>query len=77
MIFHCLWILRGEHYEGTITPSVEKGSDGMPVYFRVTLGDEPFANLCCGPKGWSEREGADTPKGLISAIGDYIMDYYE
>ena len=67
----------GKHYEGTIMPSVEKGPNGMPVYYRITLGDELFAYLCCGDNGWSERDGSGQPKGLISAIGEYIVDYYE
>ena len=67
----------GKHYEGTIMPSVEKGPNGMPVYYRVTLGDELFAYLCCGDSGWSERDGSGQPGGLISAIGNYIVDYNE
>lgn len=67
----------GKHYAGTITPSVEKGRDGMPVYFRVTIGDELWAYLCCGDNGWRERDGSSQPSGLVSAIGNYILEYYE
>jgi hypothetical protein len=67
----------GQHYEGTVTPSEEKGANGMPVYFRVVLGDQFFAYLCCGDKGWSERDGNGKPKGLINAIGNYIIEFYE
>jgi hypothetical protein len=67
----------GQHYEGSVTPSEEKGSDGKPVYFRVTLGDTFFAYLCCGDYGWKERDGEGRQKGLIDAIGNYILEYYE
>ena len=67
----------GRHYQGTITPSDEKGANGMPIYFRVMLGDELFAYLCCGDKGWRDRDGENQPKGLVDAIGNYIVDYYE
>ena len=67
----------GQHYEGSVTPSEEKGAEGMPVFFRVTLGDTFFAYLCCGDYGWKERDGKGKPKGLIDAIGNYILEYYE
>jgi len=67
----------GEHYEGTVTPSEESGKNGMPVFFRVSLGDQLFAYLCCGDNGWMERDGGGKSRGLVSAIGNYIMDYYE
>lgn len=67
----------GKHYSGTITPSEEKGKSGVPVYFRVVLGDEFFAYLCCGDNGWKERDGEGRPKGLIDAIGKYIVEYFE
>jgi hypothetical protein len=67
----------GKHYEGVITPSAEKGAKGTPVFFRVTIGDNLFAYLCCGDNGWSERHVSDKPKELISAIGNYILEYYE
>ncbi|HWB93317.1 MAG TPA: hypothetical protein VG605_15755 [Puia sp.] len=67
----------GKHYEGEVTPSEEKGQNGMPVYFRVVLGGEFFAYLCCGDYGWRERDDQTQSKGLINAIGQYIFDYYE
>jgi len=67
----------GKHYDGTITPSEEKGANGMPVYFRVVLGDTFFAYLCCADNGWNVRDGEDRPNGLVNAIGDYIAEYYE
>lgn len=67
----------GQHYEGTIIPSEEKASNGEPVYFRVMLGDQFFAYLCCGDKGWHQREGEGAPKDLVQAIGNYIVDYFE
>lgn len=67
----------GKHYGGTVTPSVEKGPNGMPVYYRVIIGDELFAYLCCGDNGWKERDGSEQPRGLINAIGEYIVEYYE
>jgi len=67
----------GKHYAGTITPSAEKSRSGTPVFFRVTLGDELFAYICCGDKGWSEKSASDKSSGLISAIGNYILEYYE
>ena len=67
----------GRHYEGTVTPSEEKGANGMPVYFRVMLGEALFAYLCCGDNGWRQRDGNGQSRGLVDAIGSYIMDYYE
>jgi hypothetical protein len=67
----------GKHYAGTITPSDEKGSNGVPVYFRVTFGDALFAYICCSDNGWMDRDGNNNHKGLINAIGAYIADYYE
>jgi hypothetical protein len=67
----------GKHYTGRITPSEDKGPKGTPVYFRVTIDGELFAYLCCGDKGWSERDSSGKPKGLISAIGNYIFKFYE
>jgi hypothetical protein len=58
-------------------PSEEKGASGMPVFFRVELGDGLFAYLCCGDNGWKERDKNGRPKGLVNAIGSFIMDYYE
>jgi hypothetical protein len=67
----------GKHYDGTITPSMEKSQKGTPIFFRVTLDGQLFAYLCCGDKGWKEKDSAGQPKGLITAIGNYIFDYYE
>ncbi len=67
----------GQHYSGMVTPSEDKGANGLPVFFRVTLGDQLFAYLCCGDNGWKDRNGTSQPKGLVNAIGNYIFDYYE
>lgn len=67
----------GQHYKGTITPSDEIGKTGMPVFFRVTIGDQLFAYLCCGDHGWLDRDGSGQPHDLLQAIGNYIGDYYE
>jgi len=67
----------GKHYTGAVTPSEEKGANGMPVYFRVTLAGELFAYLCCGDRGWREQDNSGKPMGLINAIGTYIREYYE
>ena len=67
----------GKHYSGKITPSEERATDGTPVFFRVALGDELFAYLCCSDNGWRDRDAAGQPKGLVTAIGNYIFDYYE
>lgn len=66
----------GRHFDGTIVPSEDVGINGMPVYFRITLGDTFFAYLCCSDHGWMERDKKGHPSGLIQAIGDYIVDYY-
>jgi hypothetical protein len=66
-----------KHFSGEVTPSDEKGPNGMPVYFRVTLGGALFAYLCCGDSGWKERDGKDQPRELVNEIGKYILDYYE
>jgi hypothetical protein len=67
----------GKHYDGMVTPSTEKSQKGTPVFFRVTLGDQLFAYLCCGDNGWKERNSTGQQKGLVTAIGNYIFDYYE
>jgi hypothetical protein len=67
----------GHHYKGTIIPSEDTAPDGVPVYFRIMLGDKFYAYLCCGDNGWREREKEGHPPGLVQAIGDYIADYYE
>jgi len=66
-----------KHYLGTITPSVEKGPGGMPLSFRVTLGDEVFADLYSGDDGWQDRLTPGLPNPLANAIGNYILQYYE
>lgn len=66
----------GKHYEGAVTPSEEESKNGMPVYYRVSLGDSLFAYLCCGDTGWTEKDGAQPSSGLIKAIGNYIAGYY-
>jgi hypothetical protein len=66
-----------KHYSGEVTPSEEKGPNGVPVYFRVTLGNELFTYLCCGDNGWKEWDGEGQAQGLVSAIGNYIFKYYE
>jgi hypothetical protein len=67
----------GRHYRGAVTPSEEKGKNGTPVYFRVTLGGQFFAYLCCADNGWMERDGKSQPRALVNAIGDYIRKFYE
>ncbi|WP_431210066.1 hypothetical protein ACQ86N_28865 [Puia sp. P3] len=66
----------GKHYEGEITPSEEKGKNGMPIFFRVVLDGKFFAYLCCGDNGWKERDGEGQPKGLVGEIGGYIGEFY-
>jgi hypothetical protein len=63
----------GQHYAGDVTPSEEKGANGMPVFYRVTMEGEFFAYLCCGDNGWNEKDDSGKPKGLIGAIGNYIL----
>jgi len=70
-------VFEGHHYDGTITPSEDVGMNGMPVYFRVMLGDQFYAYLCCTDNGWKERDKEGHPSGLIQAIGNYIAEYYE
>ena len=67
----------GEHYEGMITPSEEKGKDGTPVYFRVMIDKTLFAYLCCADNGWREKEGNSQSPELVNAIGEYIREYYK
>ncbi|HET6255255.1 MAG TPA: hypothetical protein VFE32_14335 [Puia sp.] len=69
-------VYEGEYYEGDITPSAETGKNGMPVYFRVTIGNEFFAYLCCGDTGWTAREQKGNATGLVQAIAAYIRSYY-
>ena len=67
----------GQHYKGMVTPSDEISNTGMPVYFRVTIGDQLFAYLCCGDHGWLDRDGSGQPEDLTQAIGNFIGEYYE
>jgi hypothetical protein len=67
----------GQHYRGKITPSEEKGGNGVPVYFRVEIGGSFYAYLCCSDNGWKDKDGDDKPKGLVNAIGKYIWNFYE
>jgi hypothetical protein len=67
----------GHHYSGEVMPSEETGSNGTPVFFRVTIGGEFFAYLCCGDLGWNTMDDSGKQNGLVGAIGNYIMEYYE
>lgn len=68
----------GKEYAGMITPSGDTGSNGTPTYFRVTIGDEFFAYLCCGETGWGLKDGPDTgQEGLVKKIGQFIHAKYE
>lgn len=69
-------VYEGQYYEGDITPSAETGKNGMPVYYRVMMGNELFAYLCCGDTGWTAREQKGNSTGLIQAIAGYIRNYY-
>jgi hypothetical protein len=62
--------------EGFITPSEDLGKDGMPVYFRVVLGDELFAYLCCEDNGWTDRDETGKTRSLVNAIENYVTEYY-
>jgi len=66
-----------QHYHGKVTPSEELSSNGLPVFFRVEIGGEFFAYICCTDNGWLQKDGNDKPKDLTSAIGEYIRGYYE
>ena len=66
----------GEFYEGVITPSAQTGKNGMPVYFRVSIGEKLFAYLCCGDTGWRAHEPKGNATGLIQAIIAYIREFY-
>ena len=67
----------GRRYNGEIEASEERGKNGAPIFFRITLDGKFFAYLCCGDFGWKERDDLPRPKGLIDAIGQYILDHYE
>ena len=68
----------GSNYQGTVTPSEDSDNNGVPVYFRVMLGDEFFAYLCCGEIGWGRKDDEDKgDSGLIQVIGDYIKAHYQ
>jgi hypothetical protein len=64
----------GSHYSGTIAPSGETDKYGIPVYYRVMLGDTFFAYLCCGEIGWGRKDSTDEgDDGLIQAIGGFYQ----
>jgi hypothetical protein len=68
----------GTHYEGSITPSGDTDKFGVPVYFRVMIGDAFFAYICCGELGWNRKDSTDTgDSGLIQAIGELIREHYQ
>ncbi len=66
----------GKHHSGWITPSEELGNNGVPVYYRVELGNSFFAYLCCTDNGWKEKDEQGRPNGLVNAIGAYIKAFY-
>jgi len=66
----------GRHFEGVVTPSGETDENGLPVYYRVVIGKTLFAYLCCGDKGWFDREAGSQTPGLVNKIGDYIQAHY-
>lgn len=68
------------HYSGIVTPSADTDKFGMPVYFRVQIGNKFFAYLCCGELGWSKKDNKEEDSGdsgLIHAIGGAIKRHYE
>ncbi|MDP4150077.1 MAG: hypothetical protein Q8927_07820 [Bacteroidota bacterium] len=68
----------GTHYDGLITPSGETDKYGMPVYFRITIGDKFFAYICCDERNWRRHESKDTgDEGLLQQIGELINRRYE
>jgi hypothetical protein len=68
----------GSHYEGLITPSGETDKLGMPVYFRIMVGDKFFAYLCCAESIWGRKDSGDTgDEGLIHEIGEHIKTHYQ
>ena len=67
----------GKHYSGTILPSEEKDSQEFPVFFRIEIDGELYAYICCGERGWHNRDLKGGHNALINAIGDYIHDWYE
>ena len=70
---------KGSPYQGTITPSGDTDKNGMPVYFRVMIGDNFFAYLCCGEIGWGRKDESKEQgdSGLIQAIGEFIKRHYQ
>jgi hypothetical protein len=68
----------GAHYTGRVTPSADTDKNGMPVYFRVMIGNRVFAYLCCGEMGWGKKDKQDEKgdSGLIHAIGRDIQSHY-
>jgi hypothetical protein len=66
-----------KHYTGTITPSGDTDNNGVPVYFRVMIGNEFFAYLCCREVGWGKKDNDDGgDNGLVQAIGEFIKTHY-
>jgi hypothetical protein len=65
------------HYSGTITPSGDTDNNGVPVYFRVMIGNEFFAYLCCGEFGWGKKDNDDEgDTRLVQTIGEFIKAQY-
>lgn len=67
----------GLHYSGEVLPSEELDDNGFPIYFRVEIGGKLYAYICCGERGWRNRDEPHGHNGLINAIGNYIFDWYE
>jgi len=68
----------GRQYQGTVTPSGDTDKNGLPVYFRIMIGDTFFAYLCCGEIGWGRKDSEEKgDEGLIQAIGEFIKLHYQ
>jgi hypothetical protein len=67
----------GTHYTGRVTPSADTDQNGMPVYFRVMIGNSVFAYLCCGEMGWGKKDNEEGDSGLVQAIGMDVKRHYE
>lgn len=73
--FNIVLDYEGTHYEGWVTPSDKKGTDGKPKSFHVVLNETMFGNLSFSNNNWTVDE--QRPEGLTNEVGKYIQSAWK
>jgi len=63
----------GRHFEGTVTPSVERGDYGVPIFFRFVLGDILFSYILPGYRVEGERRRRKGARFANLAINQVVL----